>query len=138
MANAPTPQAAHHDAHARHETTDVNVRGVFIFGAGLLATAAVVHLLVWALFAYFTGREAERPRVYPLAAESEQRLPPEPRLQTDPREDLRRLREAEDAVLTSYGWIDRDAGIVRIPIEEAMRLTVERGLPVRPQSVTDR
>ena len=31
-------------------------------------------------------------------------------------------------MLDSYGWVDKDAGVVRIPIEEAMKLTVERGL----------
>ena len=58
-------------------------------------------------------------------------MPPEPRLQTTPREDLRILREQEDAVLNSYGWVDRSTGVVRIPIEEAMKLTVQRGLPAR-------
>jgi hypothetical protein len=72
---------------------------------------------------------------YPLAAESLRRLPPEPRLQTDPRDDLEHLRETEDRVLESYGWVDRDAGVVRIPIDQAMRLAVERGLPARPEAL---
>jgi hypothetical protein len=59
------------------------------------------------------------------------RLPPEPRLQTEPREDLRNLRESEERTLTTYGWVDRNAGVVRIPIDRAMTLTVERGLPSR-------
>ena len=69
----------------------------------------------------------------PLAADQQTRLPPEPRLQTNPREDLRLLREQEDAILKSYGWVDRPAGVVRIPIEEAMKLTVQRGLPARQE-----
>ena len=76
-------------------------------------------------------RRQTGPREFPLAVTHEQRLPPEPRLQTNPREDLADLRRAEDRVLDSYGWVDKDAGIVRIPIDEAMRLTVERGLPAR-------
>jgi hypothetical protein len=59
------------------------------------------------------------------------RLPPEPRLQTDPRDDMANLRRSEDDVLDSYGWVDRNAGVVRIPIERAMTLVVERGLPTR-------
>jgi hypothetical protein len=70
---------------------------------------------------------------FPLAATEQNRVPPEPRLQTSPREDLQNFREQEDTVLKSYGWVDRNAGIVRIPIEEAMKLTVQRGLPTRPE-----
>jgi hypothetical protein len=60
-------------------------------------------------------------------------VPPEPRLQTNPREDLRQFREQEDAILNSYGWVDRPAGVVRIPIEDAMKLMLRRGLPSRSQ-----
>jgi len=44
--------------------------------------------------------------------------------------DIWRLRANEDAVLNSYGWADRRAGTVRVPIDRAMDLLVERGLPV--------
>ena len=59
--------------------------------------------------------------------------PAEPRLQTAPREDLQLLRTDEDRILSGYTWVDRNAGLVRIPIAEAMKMTVERGLPVRPR-----
>jgi len=102
-----------------------------IFAIGLLVTAVVVHLLVWMLFAYFAGRETRRAiRQFPLAGQQE-RMPPSPRLQVNPREDLRELRAGEDAVLNSYGWVDRNNGIARIPIGDAMKLTVQRGLPAR-------
>ena len=68
---------------------------------------------------------------FPLAAGQENRLPPEPRLQTNPRQDMKDLREEEDARLRSYGWVDRNAGVVRIPLDEAMKLTLQRGLPAR-------
>jgi hypothetical protein len=115
-----------------HEETDVNVRAILGFGLGLLAVAVVIHLFVWMLFAYFSSRVGDRTRQYPLAAGQETRLPPEPRLQANPRGELRDLRAAEDQLLASYGWVDRDAGIIRIPIDVAMRLTVQRGLPTRP------
>ena len=120
---------------ARHEESDVNVRGVLGFAAALLVTAVLIQFMVWLLFIYFSGREAARvvPE-YPLAAGEQTRVPPEPRLQTNPREDLRALREREDAVLNSYGWVDKTAGVVRIPIDEAIKLTVQRGLPVRQGS----
>jgi hypothetical protein len=125
---------AEHNSASHHEGSDVNVRGILVFGLGLFATAAAIHVLVWLLFVYFAGREATQGvTTYPLASDQQSRVPPEPRLQTNPREDLRILREQEDAVLNSYGWVDRPAGVVRIPIEEAMKLTVRRGLPSRPQ-----
>ena len=112
----------------------MSIAGIFGFGAGLLAAAVIVHLLVFVLFRYFESREGARvPVEYPLARSQEDRLPPEPRLQTDPRQDLIELRAKEDEWLASYGWVDRNAGVVRIPIEVAMRLTLERGLPARQE-----
>jgi len=117
-----------------HEHSDVNIRAILGFGAALAVIAAVVHLLVYVLFGYFDSRESVRKRAtYPLAAEQAGRVPPEPRLQTNPRQDLADLRAKEDDTLTTYGWVDRNAGIVRIPIDEAMKLTLERGLPARTE-----
>ena len=115
-----------------HETSDVDIRAILRFGAGLIGAAAGIQVLVWLLFGYFTSREAQRvPPEYPLAISQGERMPPEPRLQTTPREDMRELRASEDSILESYGWVDKNAGIVRIPIDEAMRLTLKRGLPIR-------
>jgi hypothetical protein len=114
-----------------HETSDVNIRAILAFGAALIVAAAIIHLLVWLLFAYFESRQTSAAREFPLAAEQQNRVPPAPRLQTDPRDEMRELREREEAVLRSYGWVNKDAGIVRLPIEEAMKLTIERGLPAR-------
>ena len=114
-----------------HETSDVNNRAIFGFAIGLTVTTIVVAFAVWVLFQYFNAREARTVFVeYPLASQ-ESRVPPEPRLQTNPREDLGNLRAREDQALTSYGWVDKNAGVVRIPIDRAMQLIVERGLPTR-------
>lgn len=56
------------------------------------------------------------------------KLPPPPRLQTDPSKDRVALHAEEERQLTGYGWINRNAGIVRIPIERAMELIVQRGI----------
>jgi hypothetical protein len=89
--------------------------------------------MVWLLFLYFSGRESTRLVAdYPLATGQTARVPPEPRLQTSPREDLRALRAREEQMLSTYGWVDKPTGVVRIPIDEAIKLTVQRGLPVRP------
>ena len=120
---------------AHHETSDIDARGIVGFAVGLALTGIAIHLLVSLLFGYFTAREAARaPTQFPLAADRVNRLPPEPRLQTNPRQDLLDLRAAEDAVLHHYSWVDKNAGIVRIPIDEAMKLTVKRGLPSRGAS----
>jgi hypothetical protein len=119
-----------------HEASDVNIRAIFGFGGGLAVLAIIVAVVVGLLFGYFTRREdrvAGR-RAYPLAASQDERLPPEPRLQTTPRQDLQDLRAAEEATLKGYQWVDRSAGVVRIPIDEAMKLTLQRGLPARQQT----
>jgi len=116
-----------------HEQSDVNIRAILGFGLGLTIAAAFIHFAIWVLFAFFSAREARRVEPdYPLAAGQEHRLPPEPRLQVTPRQDLLEMRAEEDRILTTYGWVDKNAGVVRIPIEEAMKLMVQRGLPARP------
>ncbi len=116
-----------------HERDDVNLRGVRWFGAGLAVTLVVLGALVWLLYGFDRGAEpGERPADYPLSAERPL-TPPEPRLQTHPRQDLLDFRAQEGAVLTTYGWVDRPRGVVRIPIDRAMSLVVERGLPSRPE-----
>jgi hypothetical protein len=121
-----------------HETTDVNFRGIVVFGVGLVIAAAFIHFAVWILFRVLADAHAHRgPMEYPLAATLERRVPPSPRLQPSPpdwrtpREDLRDFRRQEDEILSTYGWADKTSGAVRIPIGEAMKLTVERGLPAR-------
>ena len=115
-----------------HEESDVNVRAILGWGLGLAALALVVHVFLWWLIGLYE-RQAERAdtRAYPLAAGQQDVLPPEPRLQTTPQEDMRRLHDTQRARLQGHEWINRDAGIARIPIDDAMRITVERGLPTR-------
>jgi hypothetical protein len=77
------------------------------------------------------------PRVFPLAVLQDERQPPEPRLQTNPKADLSDLRAYEKQVLEGYTWVDRNNNIVRIPVADAMRLTLQRGLASRPQPAAD-
>ena len=120
------------DPTVHHEESDVNLGPILGFGAALIVVAIVIYVLVWLLFGYFTARESRQAAPeYPLAVAQENRVPPEPRLQTAPRQDMADLRAKEDTVLQSYGWVDRNAGVVRIPIDQAMKLTLERGLPAR-------
>jgi hypothetical protein len=111
-----------------HETRDVSMRGVVLFGVGIVA------LLVGslALTAWFFALLAVTPaghgvRGAPVAATPLR--PPGPQLQALPTRDMQELRQTENARLQSYGWIDRSAGIVRMPIDRAMALVVQQGLP---------
>jgi len=116
----------------KHEQSDVNIRPILLFGLVMVIAGVIIHLTIWLMFSFFeTKAELQLPRQYPLAAGQNQ-LPPEPRLQTNPREDLKAFRAGEDQILGTYGWVDKSTGVVRIPIPEAMKLTVERGLPARP------
>jgi len=131
-AHAESPRVDSPDV--RHEESDVNIRAIFGFGIGLAVAGIVISFVVWLLFQYFEARESRKVTPeFPLAAQQENRLPPEPRLQTNPRADLADLRAEEENVLKTYGWIDKKASVVRIPIEEAMKLTVQRGLPARQE-----
>jgi hypothetical protein len=58
-------------------------------------------------------------------------LPPEPRLQVSAPKDLEQYKAAQDEILNSYGWVDQQAGIVRIPIDKAMDILVQKGFPIR-------
>jgi hypothetical protein len=107
------------------------VGGIVKFGIGLGAAAIVVHVAVWGYFRLLQARERREDQpVSPIVAASLRRTPPEPRLEPDPLAPRRRVRAGEDAVLTTYGWVDRSAGVARIPITRAMEILVERGLPV--------
>lgn len=128
-------EQAHEHGETHHEESDVNIRAILGFAFGLLVVTAAVYVFIYGLFRYFEAREGVKGVVeYPLAAGQEKRVPPEPRLQTDPRQDLSDLRAKEDEILGSYGWVDKNAGVVRIPIDQAMKLTLERGLPARQES----
>ncbi len=111
---------------AGHERRDVRVGTVLGWGAGIAGLILFAAAAMWLLLGGFVTREArESPRASPLAGYGPQE-PPAPRLQVDPRGDLDQLRATEQAQLDGYGWVDRHAGTVRIPIDRAMHLLVER------------
>lgn len=120
------------DTATGHETRDLSTRVVVIFGVSLFVGAVIVHLVVWLLYAQFAKVAATAYRQeYPMAHVGAPEPPPEPRLQTEPREDLQRMRADENRALESYGWVDAQRGVIRIPIAQAMAMTVQQGLPAR-------
>jgi hypothetical protein len=102
-----------------YERTDANPYLVATLAAGIALFLLASPYVLLALYPL-----ARQEPISPRAA-----LPPEPRLQIDPQSDLDAFRAAETARLSTYGWIDRQAGVVRLPIDRAMALTAARGLP---------
>ena len=111
------------------EARDVDASIIGWVAVGVLVAAILIHLGVGVIYGYFSRTEPAR-RGQPVTFVNEApRQSTLPALQQDPREDLQRLRESEQQTLNSYGWVDQQKGIVRVPIEEAMKRAVEKGLP---------
>ena len=110
-----------------HEHTDVRARPIVVAGIGLTLALLLVAGLMLGLYDVLATRAARlSPPPNPLAAAEGPRLPPEPRLQVHPVRDLRELRAAESTILDHYGWVDQQAGVVRIPIARAIDLLAAR------------
>lgn len=117
----------------RSEKADANAGAIVRFLLYLvLGTVAVVVVLRW-MFVTLAAWEERRQPPPPVMKVEVPPQPPLPRLQTQPAQELARYREEQQKALESYGWVNRSAGIVHIPIEEAMRLVAVRGLPVRSE-----
>jgi hypothetical protein len=119
----PTP------ATAEHEHTDIEPAIASKFAIWLAIALVISAALMYGTFWLFEGREqesADAAQRFPLAA-GQVREPPGPRLQNQPFKDVYLLREGEREKLSSYGWVDQSSGVVRIPIDEAMRIVSERG-----------
>jgi hypothetical protein len=112
------------------ERSDVNVRAIAGFAAGLVILALAAHVALYWLLKHYEKRAAgsTTPMIAPSAGRE---IPPPPRLQVSPQADLAELRAAEERQLGSYGWIDKERKIARIPIDRAMELISQRGLPAR-------
>jgi hypothetical protein len=117
-----------------YEGNDVQLAPVLLFGLALVLITGMVFVLMSWLFNALNARQAAHDVSPSPLAQTRPAQPPAPRLQVAPLQELEQLRAAEDAALHSYGWLDQAAGVVRIPIDRAMDLLIERGLPVRPDS----
>ncbi len=139
------------NGHADYERKDIGVGGVFAFLIGLAAILVFAFFLVKGFyFALEKHFEAEQAPVSPLvknAPQDTRRIPPQygnsyqqylkegfpaPQLETDERTELNDVRLREENTLSTYDYVDKNAGTVRIPIDRAMDLLAQRGLPVRP------
>jgi hypothetical protein len=118
----------------RHERTDADTRQILIVGGflfGLIVFALIIVSIVINVMGTFPATPARPPSAF-----AGQQVPvPGPRLQYAPYLDLRQLRAREDTVLETYGWVNQKSGVVRMPIERAIDLLAQRGLPARTGAV---
>jgi hypothetical protein len=120
------------DPQPGYELSDLRPGYIALFGIALtaviVAAAVIASLLIHFKAAEHSRQETPVPR---LAQERE--ATPGPRLQVDAHSELHQMRAAEDAALNNYGWVDKNAGIVRIPVDQAMEVLAKKGLPARKQ-----
>ena len=136
-----------HASAAPVEGDGVSYSGIVWFVIILTVTTVVCQGLMWVLLKTFqhqatiaevspvaatvTDRAAIDGRVYPTVTSIGSTTGPQPKLLVDEPLNLAAFRAHEDQTLTTYGWVDRGAGVVRIPIERAKDLLLERGLATR-------
>ena len=126
----PTPPGA------GYEHTDIEPGVGYRFALWLAVSMVLSAALVYGTFVFLGSRAAtndELARTFPLARGVSQE-PPSPRLQAQPFKDIYQLRSEQRGALTSYGWVDKASGVVHIPIDRAMELMLQRGLPARGES----
>ena len=149
-----TPDVSHiRNVEVTHEASDISVRGVMTFVAVLSLSIIVISIGVWLMFRYFQAQEAKAPPPGPMALRKDERLPPEPRLQTAPGfaatlEDGQRVPlekgvpQAEYRVLRDE-WQktlrgeskDASGNPIGIPIDQAIKqVSSGNALPTRAQT----
>jgi len=132
------------------EREDMSPAGVMYFMVGLAMVAILIHFIVTGMYRYLDGYDAKhqapmnpmavktgvdpRTMTFHEAEGQMQKTFPQPVLEDNERQQFGALVEKQDEVLASYDWVDQNNGVVRIPIDQAMDLLAQRGLPVRGQS----
>lgn len=130
METKKSPTDGHDAEEPRYEKRDANLPALLQFGFWLaVVIAAAVIGMIYTLD-YFQKAMPEGKTASPMSAERV--FPPSPRLQSQPRQELHDYCAAQQQSVTSYAWVDERNGIVQIPVDRAMELVLERGLPVRP------
>lgn len=132
-----------HNEGVAHEESDLDLDGIIKFVIHLIVLVAASAAIVYGMYRFFSGQEYEQEKSETPSTllQREQRASgkvedvfPEPRLQTLPVIDLKAYRTAEQQKLEKYNWLDKEKGIVSIPIEEAKKKLLEqmKAKPVEP------
>jgi hypothetical protein len=109
----------------KHQGTDLRLRPILISVIVFVVVGAVIAIGVRWLYLYARNVD-ESHDVRRTFVEAAPPVPPAPRLETDPREDFQEYFRKQQETLKSYSWTSRTEGKVRIPIDRAMELVVER------------
>ena len=116
----------------RHEHRDVDIWAVGKFAIALVLLAIVSLAGLLGLYRYLLNQEGGAIQQTAKGFDVDARhRPPAPQLEETPAVDWQRQLAAEENVLHSYAWIDQKGGTVRIPIDRAIDLLAQRGLPAR-------
>jgi hypothetical protein len=138
-------QIKHGHPEEGYERQDLTAHAVFAFLISLIVGGVVVYFIIWGLYHFMDARQRLRqPAQSPLVkqVETDTRIVspdeilkfPQPRLERNERIEINDFRLKEEQTLNSYGWVDEKAGVVRIPIERAMQLVAQHGLPTTPKA----
>ena len=143
ITNQPMPNQPIND-HDGFEHEDLSPTSVFYFMAGLALFGLIIYLIIFGMYRFLDHYETTHqppmsPMVTPQAdtrtvTDQDTQTFPQPRLERDEGARIRESIEDQDRKLATYNWVDKDKGVVQIPIDRAMDLIVERGLPVRPEN----
>lgn len=137
--------SAGHNKEAGFEREDLGPKPILVFLVLLTLGCVLVAIALRGLYSYLDGYENRRqpvqnPLAAPTRADTRVVEPgdvakfPAPRLETNEPAEINDFRIQEEQKLHSYSWIDEQVGVVRIPINRAMELVAQRGLPTRPQA----
>jgi hypothetical protein len=126
--DAADPAHAHVPGGLNHEPTDINLTGTTRAALFSLAGIGVVMALMWGAWGFFLSQAKQNDPGKPAMSADDygQRLPATPRLQSVPRDDLKDYRAQQAEKIEGLAWVDQGAGTVRIPIQAAMQLIVQR------------
>jgi hypothetical protein len=118
-----------------YEKRDANAKGIFLCVLGLFVGLVIVDLVARWIVVDFrkSPRPSDRYTGSVRATDAAASQPQYPRLQISAPADLHEFREKEAQQLTTYGWVNQTAGVVRIPVDRAMELVLQKGLPTRQQ-----
>ena len=118
-----------------HEKTDAHVKPVALFLAAVFVVVIFSAGFTTLLFEFLEQRaQSKTNAASPVQTVDE--TPPGPQLQATPGLDLRRQQQVEQERYEGYGWVDEGAGLAHIPVEEAIDLLLEKGLPTRGAEAT--
>jgi hypothetical protein len=121
----------HHHAPQEHERTDGSFRQLAMFAIATAALFVGGLVVSWFTFHYITKYQSLGEPASPF--DNTREMPEGPRLQVHAPEDLKQYKQEEKSVLDGYGWVDQKQGIVRIPVDRAMELLLQKGYPVRTE-----